>query len=96
MMLVYVGSWVLIGGCDLSVKKTSTITSLENNVEVEIFRPLSFYTSPVLKVACEPLQPSELPKMIEVRRFIFLFLFILFIVCSSLSAFVVAFTYFYL
>ncbi|OEH79683.1 u5 small nuclear protein [Cyclospora cayetanensis] len=60
------GSWVLLGGCDLSVKKTATITSLEHQEEVEIFRPLLFQAAPVLKVACEPLQPSELPKMIEV------------------------------
>ncbi|CDJ59952.1 U5 small nuclear ribonucleoprotein, putative, partial [Eimeria maxima] len=55
-------------GCDLSVKKTSTITSIDNSAEVEIFRPLNFITAPVLKVACEPLQPSELPKMIEGLR----------------------------
>ncbi|KAL8273308.1 hypothetical protein Esti_002809 [Eimeria stiedai] len=62
------GSWVLIGGCDLSVRKTATITSADMNEEVEIFKPLSFYTTPVLKIACEPLQPSELPKMIEGLR----------------------------
>lgn len=61
------GNWVLIGGVDLSVVKTSTITNVDHGEEVEIFAPLLFNSVPVIKVACEPLQPSELPKMLEVR-----------------------------
>lgn len=62
------GNWVLIGGVDLSVVKTSTITNVDHDEEVEIFSPLLFNSVPVIKVACEPLQPSELPKMLEVKR----------------------------
>jgi len=35
---------------------------------VDIFRPLEFHTEAVIKVACEPLNPSELPKMLEGLR----------------------------
>ncbi|EPT31050.1 elongation factor 2 family protein [Toxoplasma gondii ME49] len=62
------GNWVLIGGVDLSVLKTSTITNVDHSEEVEIFSPLLFNSVPVIKVACEPLQPSELPKMLEALR----------------------------
>jgi U5 small nuclear ribonucleoprotein component len=62
------GNWVLIGGIESSIKKTSTITTASNEEEVEIFRPLKFPTSAVIKVAIEPLQPSELPKMVDGLR----------------------------
>mmetsp|Transcript_17701 Transcript_17701/g.37892 ORF Transcript_17701/g.37892 Transcript_17701/m.37892 type:complete len:982 (+) Transcript_17701:99-3044(+) len=62
------GMWVLIGGIEGSVKKTSTITTASNDSEVEIFKPLRFATSSVIKVAIEPLQPSELPKMVDGLR----------------------------
>jgi U5 small nuclear ribonucleoprotein component len=56
------GNWVLIGGIEGSIKKASTITTASNDEEVEIFRPLRCPTSAVIKVAIEPLQPSELPR----------------------------------
>merc|ERR1719210_2611930 len=62
------GNWVLIGGIESSIKKASTITTASNDEEVEIFRPLRFPTSAVIKVAIEPLQPSELPKMVDGLR----------------------------
>jgi len=62
------GNWVLIGGIESSIKKTSTITTASNEEEVEIFRPLRFPTSAVVKVAIEPLNPSELPKMVDGLR----------------------------
>ncbi|CAE8716626.1 unnamed protein product, partial [Polarella glacialis] len=62
------GNWVLIGGIEGSIKKTSTITTASNDEEVEIFRPLRFCTTPVIKVAIEPLQPAELPKMVDGLR----------------------------
>lgn len=34
----------------------------------DIFKPLEFNTEAVVKVACEPLNPSELPKMLEGLR----------------------------
>ncbi|CEM07887.1 unnamed protein product [Vitrella brassicaformis CCMP3155] len=62
------GNWVLIGGVDPSITKTSTITNIDNDQETEIFAPLKFNTSSVIKVACEPLNPSDLPKMLEGLR----------------------------
>lgn len=62
------GNWVLIGGIEGSIKKTATLTTASNDEEVEIFRPLRFPTSAVIKVAIEPLQPSELPKMVDGLR----------------------------
>jgi len=62
------GNWVLIGGIENSIKKTATITTASNEEEVEIFNPLRFPTSSVIKVAIEPLQPAELPKMVDGLR----------------------------
>eukprot|EP00929_Paragymnodinium_shiwhaense_P000231 TRINITY_DN100482_c0_g1_i1.p1 TRINITY_DN100482_c0_g1~~TRINITY_DN100482_c0_g1_i1.p1 ORF type:complete len:984 (+),score=344.63 TRINITY_DN100482_c0_g1_i1:96-3047(+) len=62
------GNWVLIGGIEGSIKKGSTITTASNEEEVEIFKPIKFPTSAVIKVAIEPLQPAELPKMVDGLR----------------------------
>lgn len=75
------GNWVLIGGVDPSIRKTATITSLarhpnyagnpravEDDDDIEIFGKLRFPISAVIRVACEPLNPSELPKMLEGLR----------------------------
>jgi U5 small nuclear ribonucleoprotein component len=35
---------------------------------IDIFKPLDFNTEAVIKVACEPLNPSELPKMVDGLR----------------------------
>jgi U5 small nuclear ribonucleoprotein component len=35
---------------------------------IDIMRPLDFGTTAVIKVACEPLNPSELPKLVEALR----------------------------
>jgi U5 small nuclear ribonucleoprotein component len=50
------------------VRKSVTITTATNDEEIEIFKPLKFPTRPVIKVACEPLNPSELPKMVDGLR----------------------------
>ncbi|KAJ9069824.1 U5 small nuclear ribonucleoprotein component [Entomophthora muscae] len=63
------GNWVLLGGVDSFMVKTATITSIETYGEdVHIFRPLQFNTEAVLKVAVEPINPTELPKMLEGLR----------------------------
>ncbi|KAJ3182860.1 U5 small nuclear ribonucleoprotein component [Gaertneriomyces sp. JEL0708] len=64
------GSWVLLEGVDASIIKTATITSIEQDEEhpVYIFRPLRYDTQAVLKVAVEPVNPTELPKMLEGLR----------------------------
>lgn len=36
--------------------------------QVYIFRPLKFNTSSVIKIAVEPVNPSELPKMLDGLR----------------------------
>ena len=39
-----------------------------NYEQVGIMSPLKYWTQPVVKVAIQPLVPSELPKMIEAIR----------------------------
>ena len=62
----------MIEGIDQPVVKTSTITDLgkgdSNDEELYIFRPLKFNTQSVVKIAVEPVNPSELPKMLEGLR----------------------------
>ncbi|XP_076918010.1 110 kDa U5 small nuclear ribonucleoprotein component CLO [Bidens hawaiensis] len=62
------GSWVLIEGVDASIMKTATLCDSKYDDDVYIFRPLQFNTLPVVKTATEPLNPSELPKMVEGLR----------------------------
>lgn len=62
------GTWVLIEGIDHPIVKTSTITDISSNEEVHIFRPLKFNTNSVIKIAVEPVNPSELPKMLDGLR----------------------------
>nr|XP_039255235.1 116 kDa U5 small nuclear ribonucleoprotein component-like [Styela clava] len=65
---VPVGNWVLMEGVDEPIVKTSTITQARGNEEAQIFRPLKFCTSSVVKIAVEPVNPSELPKMLDGLR----------------------------
>ena len=62
------GNWVLIEGIDELIVKTATITQMKGSEDVHIFRPLKFNTTSVIKVAVEPVNPSELPKMLEGLR----------------------------
>ena len=65
------GSWVLIEGIDASVVKTSTIVSTNSihlDEDLYICRPLKFNTQSVIKIAVEPVNPSELPKMLDGLR----------------------------
>ncbi|XP_078572893.1 116 kDa U5 small nuclear ribonucleoprotein component-like [Branchiostoma floridae x Branchiostoma japonicum] len=62
------GNWVLIEGVDQPIVKTSTITEARGNDEAYIFRSLKFNTSSVIKIAVEPVNPSELPKMLDGLR----------------------------
>eukprot|EP01119_Soliformovum_irregulare_P021699 TRINITY_DN727_c0_g1_i1.p1 TRINITY_DN727_c0_g1~~TRINITY_DN727_c0_g1_i1.p1 ORF type:complete len:1003 (+),score=290.18 TRINITY_DN727_c0_g1_i1:336-3011(+) len=64
---VAAGNWVLIEGVDASIVKTATICDV-NNSSAYIFKPLQFNTVSVVKVAVEPINPSELPKMLEGLR----------------------------
>lgn len=63
------GNWVLIEGIDQSVVKTGTIVDGSvDDEELFIFHPLRFNTQSVMKIAVEPVNPSELPKMLEGLR----------------------------
>lgn len=62
------GNWVLIEGIDEPIVKTSTITQVQGNDEAYIFRPLKFNTCSAVKIAVEPHNPSELPKMLDGLR----------------------------
>ncbi|MCQ2816374.1 MAG: 116 kDa U5 small nuclear ribonucleoprotein component [archaeon] len=68
---VPLGNFVLIEGIDISMSKNLTITKGEENNsilnELEIFRPILFDYS-YFKVSVEPLNPSDLPKMLEGLR----------------------------
>jgi 116 kDa U5 small nuclear ribonucleoprotein component len=71
------GMLVLISDIDGPISKTATIVddvddgnsrSGSGAVAVSTFSPLAFYTKSVVKVAIEPLNPAELPKMLEGLR----------------------------
>lgn len=64
------GNFVLLGGVDNSIVKTATIVApkLPEDEEAYIFRPVSHFFESVFKVAVEPINPSELPKMLSGLR----------------------------
>jgi U5 small nuclear ribonucleoprotein component len=64
------GNWVLLSGVDNSIVKTATIVPLrlEDDEDAYIFKPIRHMTESVFKVAVEPINPSELPKMLEGLR----------------------------
>ncbi|CAJ0962944.1 unnamed protein product, partial [Mesorhabditis belari] len=62
------GCWVLIEGIDQPIVKTATIVETEWDEDLYIFRPLKFNTKSVVKLAVEPINPSELPKMLDGLR----------------------------
>ncbi|EGO05279.1 hypothetical protein SERLA73DRAFT_118840 [Serpula lacrymans var. lacrymans S7.3] len=62
------GNLVLLGGVDASISKTATLASVDIDDDLHIFRPIKHMTESVLKVAIEPIAPSELPKMLSGLR----------------------------
>ncbi|KAF9524095.1 Calreticulin family-domain-containing protein [Crepidotus variabilis] len=62
------GNLVLIGGVDMSISKTATLAGFDIEEDLHIFRPIKHMTQSVLKVAIEPIAPSELPKMLAGLR----------------------------
>ena len=62
------GNLVLLGGVDASITKTATIASVDLEEDLHIFRPIKHMTQSVLKIAIEPIAPSELPKMLAGLR----------------------------
>lgn len=61
------GNWVLLGDVDNSIVKSATIVDkqFEDDEDAYIFKPVTHFTESVLKVAVEPINPSELPKMLD-------------------------------
>jgi len=74
------GNWVMLDGIDANIAKTATIVSADSGSfgdspdeedGIQIFAPLKFPQAggeAVMKLAVEPLNPSELPKMVEGLR----------------------------
>ncbi|TIC27938.1 P-loop containing nucleoside triphosphate hydrolase protein [Wallemia mellicola] len=62
------GSWVLLGGVDESIVKTATIVSNDIKEDLYIFRPINHISESILKVAVEPLNPPELPRLLDGLR----------------------------
>ena len=69
------GNWVLLEGVDANIAKTATIVSAsltrDDMNEMSIFHPLKFPQAgdeAIVKLSIEPLNPSELPKMVEGLR----------------------------
>ncbi|KAL8945908.1 MAG: hypothetical protein Q9222_007618 [Ikaeria aurantiellina] len=64
------GNWVLLSGIDNSIVKTATIVplTLPSDEDAYIFKALTHFTESVFKVAVEPINPSELPKMLDGLR----------------------------
>lgn len=62
------GSIVLLCGVDATVSKTATLVPEFVGSDCYIFRPLQFLAASVIKIATEPLNPAELPKMVEGLR----------------------------
>ncbi|KAL6859913.1 hypothetical protein ACO1O0_003937 [Amphichorda felina] len=64
------GNLVLLSGVDNSIVKSATIVppKLEDDEDAYIFRPVTHFTESVLKIAVEPINPSELPKMLDGLR----------------------------
>jgi U5 small nuclear ribonucleoprotein component len=64
------GNFVLLGGIDNSIVKTATVVAATypDEEEAYIFKPIRHLTESVLKIAVEPVNPSELPKMLDGLR----------------------------
>ena len=64
------GNWVLLSGIDNSIVKTATLVppKLLSDEDAYIFKPIKHFTESVFKVAVEPINPSELPKMLDGLR----------------------------
>lgn len=64
------GNLVLLGGVDNSIVKTATLVplTLADEEDAYIFKPIRNLTESIFKVAVEPVNPSELPKMLDGLR----------------------------
>jgi U5 small nuclear ribonucleoprotein component len=65
---VTAGNWALFEGLDDGITKTATLTDLKGCDDACVFLALKFNTISTFKVAIEPINPSELPKMLDGLR----------------------------
>lgn len=65
---VVAGNWALFEGLDSGITKTATISAIKGAETASIFMPLLHSSVAVMKVAIEPINPSELPKMLDGLR----------------------------
>jgi U5 small nuclear ribonucleoprotein component len=68
LTLAVSGNIVLIHGIDSTVTKSATIVSESIDNEFYVFKPLQIQNMSVMKIATEPLNPGDLPKMIDGLR----------------------------
>lgn len=65
------GNWVLIEGIDETISKGATLVDASYDVDkIEIFRPVKFESPSFVRLAIEPLIPSDLPKMLDGLRLV--------------------------
>ncbi|RMD41576.1 hypothetical protein DV735_g3544, partial [Chaetothyriales sp. CBS 134920] len=64
------GNLVLLSGIEGSISKSATVVAQDLSEDLYIFRPIRHLTESVFKVAVEPVNPSELPKMLAGLRMI--------------------------
>jgi U5 small nuclear ribonucleoprotein component len=64
---VSAGNLIAIEGIDETITKTATLVDVDAE-NPGSFSKLDFGCEPAIKVACEPLNPSDLPKMLEGLR----------------------------
>ena len=64
------GNLVLLSGIDNSIVKTATVVPPNLSDDPYIFQPVRQFTESIFKVAVEPVNPSELPKMLAGLRMI--------------------------
>lgn len=69
LKLAMAGNWVLVEGIDATITKTATVVPEFHDEDLHIFKPLQFMAQSVMKIATEPLNPSELPKMVPSRAY---------------------------
>jgi U5 small nuclear ribonucleoprotein component len=69
------GAWVLVGGVEQVIAKTATLVPAPGGdsagggaEEHHVFAPLRFGGASVIKVATEPLNPADLPRLVEGLR----------------------------
>lgn len=62
------GNLVLIQGIDSTIVSTATVISKDFKPDAYVFTPLKHIAEAVVKIAVEPINPSELPKMLDGLR----------------------------